>query len=79
MCGIVGSLGVAQILVTWAAWRRPAAYPVIGCANWPAVLILLWRAGLAAFQIIWLGLAVISLGYGLSGPAHPAVHSIINQ
>jgi hypothetical protein len=79
MCGIMGSLGVAQVLVTWAAWRRPTTYPAIARANWPALLMLLWRAGLAAFQIIWSGLTVIGLGYGLSGPAHPPVHSILNQ
>ena len=77
--GIMGSLAVAQVLATWAAWRRPTTYPAIGRTNWPALLILLWRVGLAAFQIIWSGLTVISLGYGLSGPAHPRVHLIINQ
>ena len=68
--GVLGSLGVAQVLVTWAAWRRPARYPASGRANWPALLMLLWRMGLAAFQLAWFGFTVIVLGYGLSGPAH---------
>lgn len=69
--GVLGSLGIAQVLITWAAWRRPGTYPAIGRLNWPALLMLLWRAGLACLQVIWfLGIA-IALGYALAGPAHP--------
>lgn len=78
MRGIQGSLAVAQGLVTWAAWRRPASYPASGRANWPALLMLLWRVGLAGFQIIWLAFTVIGLGYGLSGPVHSATYPGIN-
>ncbi|MGI4760644.1 MAG: hypothetical protein ACRYF0_08065 [Janthinobacterium lividum] len=71
MWGIMSSLGVAQVLVTWAAWRRPATYPAIGRANWPALLMLLWRMGLAGCQVAWLGYTIIVVGYAMSGPAHP--------
>jgi hypothetical protein len=76
--GVFGSWGVAQVLICRAAWRRPATYPATGRANWPALLVFLWRAGLAAFQVIWLGYTSIIVGYALSGPAHPTAHPIIN-
>lgn len=76
MRGMLGSLGVAQGLLIRAAWRRPTTYPAIGRANWPALLMLLWRAGLAAWQVAWLGYTTIVVGYGLSGPLHPAAYPV---
>ncbi len=69
--GVLGNLGIAQVLITWAAWRRPGTYPAIGRLTGPRCS-LLWRAGLAFLQVIWFLGTAIALGYALASPAHPS-------